>query len=70
MSIARDVRWEVWAESNPKAAKELEMIAIEELRLETLKTRNRDSLDFQEQPVWSIAEALMLAFRAGQESKS
>lgn len=38
------------------------------LNLETLKTRNSDHLDFKEQAVWNIKEALEQAYKAGQES--
>jgi len=44
----------------------LEAIAQKYLRLETLETRNMDSLDFSDQAVWSIEEALIAAFEAGQ----
>ena len=36
--------------------------------LETLETRNSDSLDFHDLPVWSIREALLAAYHAGRES--
>jgi hypothetical protein len=41
-------------------------IAARELGLETLETRMSDSLDFSEQAVWSIRQALVVAFRAGE----
>ena len=34
--------------------------------IETLKTRNSDSLDFHDVAVWSIRDALAAAFAAGQ----
>lgn len=67
-SLAREVKWEEWVKENPVAAIQLERIAAQELHLDILATRNLDSLDFSEQAVWSIAKALMLAFRAGQQS--
>ena len=39
------------------------------LGLETLETRGSDSLDFQELVVWSIREALELAFKMGQAER-
>lgn len=48
--------------------KQLEKIAQIILNLETLETRNSDSLDFKEQAVWSIKEALEQAYKAGQQS--
>ena len=46
----------------------IKKIAREILHLETLETRKMDSLDFQEQAVWSIAEALSAAYEAGRAS--
>lgn len=43
----------------------LEAIAKRELRIETLKTRKSDSLDFHEVAVWSLKAALEAAFQAG-----
>lgn len=57
--------WSTWADQNPQAALHLSSIAKDILRLETLAIRNRDSLDFQEQAVWSIREALRRAYVAG-----
>jgi hypothetical protein len=48
--------------------KELQTIAKTILDLETLETRNSDSLDFKEQAIWNIKEALEQAYRAGQQS--
>lgn len=45
-------------------------IAKEHLRLETLETRKRDSLDFQDQAVWCIKSALEAAYEAGQQANS
>jgi hypothetical protein len=41
-------------------------IAINHLFVETLETRNSDSLDFHEVSVWAIRAALEAAFAAGQ----
>ena len=43
-------------------------IAAKHLHLETLKTRNSDSLDFHDMAVWSIKAALEAAYEAGRES--
>ena len=40
------------------------------LGLETLETRNRDSLDFHDLSVWQIKKALEAAFQAGAEAAS
>jgi hypothetical protein len=41
-------------------------IAAKHFHLETLETRNSDSLDFHDVSVWSIRAALEAAFAAGQ----
>lgn len=41
-------------------------IAAKHFGLETLETRNSDSLDFHDVAVWSIRAALEAAFAAGQ----
>jgi hypothetical protein len=41
-------------------------IAINHFFVETLETRNSDSLDFHEVSVWAIRSALEAAFAAGQ----
>jgi hypothetical protein len=46
----------------------LEAIAQKHLRLETLETRKMDSLDFSDQAVWSIEDALIAAFEAGRHA--
>ena len=51
-----------------KMNKELLKIAQTILDLETLETRNSDSLDFKEQAGWIIKEALEQAYKKGQES--
>ena len=48
--------------------KQLLKIAQTILDLETLETQNSDSLDFKEQAVWNIKEALEQAYKAGQQS--
>jgi hypothetical protein len=44
---------------------ELETIAKKHLFLDTLKTRNSDSLDFKDQSVWGIRNALYDAYVTG-----
>ena len=44
----------------------LELIAKEELGIDTLETQNSDSLDFHEVSVWSIKAALEKAYKAGK----
>lgn len=52
-----------------QAAQQLErlllQIAQQHLLVETLETRNSDSLDFHDASVWSIKSALMAAYQAG-----
>lgn len=43
-------------------------IAREALGLETLETRNSDSLDFHDLAVWCVKEALQRAYEAGRQS--
>jgi hypothetical protein len=43
-------------------------IAKEHLRIETLETRKRDSLDFHDVAVWGIKDALEAAYEAGYEA--
>lgn len=45
-------------------------IAQEVLSLSTLKTRNSDELDFSDQSVWAIREALDRAYEAGKKESS
>ena len=47
----------------------IDLIAKTELRIDTLETRNSDSLDFHEISVWSIKRALEKAYTYGQESQ-
>jgi len=44
----------------------LEKIAKEEIGIETLETRNSDSLDFHDVAVWEIKKALELAYELGK----
>ena len=44
-------------------------IAKKHLNLETLETRNSDSLDFHDVAVWSLKEALQEAYEAGLSAK-
>ena len=43
----------------------IEKIAKTVLHLSTLDTRNSDELDFSDQAVWTLQEALEAAYRAG-----
>ena len=43
----------------------LAQIALDHLFIETLKTRNSDSLDFHDVSVWGVKSALMAAYQAG-----
>ncbi len=46
----------------------LAAIAKKTLYMDTLETRNSDSLDFSEVSVWGVREALELAYQAGIEA--
>jgi len=48
--------------------KTIDRIAHEILDLDTLDTRNSDSLDFHDLAVWRIKEALEAAYTAGREA--
>lgn len=50
----------------PSEALLLEIAAKHFHSIETLETRNSDSLDFHDVAVWSIRDALAAAFAAGQ----
>ena len=43
-------------------------IARKHLRIETLVTRNSDSLDFHDVSVWGLRAALLCAFEAGRKA--
>ena len=45
----------------------LTQIAKTHLGIQTLETRNSDSLDFHDVAVWSLREALAAAYKAGAE---
>lgn len=47
---------------------ELDKIARDFLKINTLDTRHRDSLDFHEVAVWSVREALAQAYAAGHRA--
>ncbi|NTX39171.1 hypothetical protein HUA78_32530 [Myxococcus sp. CA033] len=49
----------------PAPEEVLERIAREEMNIETLKTRNSDSLDIHEVAVWQLRDALEAAYQAG-----
>jgi hypothetical protein len=51
----------------PRAALILE-IARRRFFLETLETRNSDSLDFHDVAIWAIRDALTEAFEAGRRA--
>jgi len=50
-----------------KVAALLTQIAQSKLRIETLESRRRDSLDFHEVSVWELRDALEAAYNAGIE---
>ena len=45
----------------------LTLIAQKHLGIDTLQTRNSDSLDFHDTAVWCLKDALEAAFKAGIE---
>jgi len=51
---------------NKKIEEALEKIAKENLYVETLNTRNSDSLDFYDVSVWGIKKSLELAYELGK----
>ena len=53
------------SKKEPTVDERLAAIAKEQLRIDTLKTRNSDSLDFHDVAVWSVKAALEAAYRAG-----
>lgn len=56
--------------TNPTAQRDALLLQIAErhLFLETLETRNADSLDFQEHAIWAVRSALEAAFEAGRRA--
>lgn len=53
------------SQDSPAAETAVTEIARRLLHLDTIETRNADSLDFHELAVWSIRDALMAAYTAG-----
>lgn len=53
-----------------QAAALLERIAREHMDIDTLETRNSDSLDFHSLSVWQIRAALEAAYQAGAARKA
>lgn len=49
--------------------KKLEKFAKDILFVETLETRNSDGLDFYDISVWGLKEALLQAYKLGQQNK-
>ena len=47
----------------------LEQIANEKAGIETLETKNNDSLDFHEVSVWTLKAMLEAAYQAGQQAE-
>ncbi|WP_390835845.1 DUF6900 domain-containing protein [Tautonia plasticadhaerens] len=47
---------------------QLTAIATKHLGIASLEARNADSLDFHSVACWSVKQALMEAYRLGQES--
>jgi hypothetical protein len=54
--------------SNSARDQQLQQIALDHLFIETLETRNSDSLDFHDVSVWAIKTALQAAFEAGRNA--
>jgi hypothetical protein len=53
---------------NPQTLIVIAEIAKQMLCIETLETRNSDSLDFHDLAIWSVREALVAACEAGRQS--
>jgi hypothetical protein len=51
-----------------QAETKLASIAADNLFIDTLETRNSDSLDFHDVAVWQLKEALMAAYEAGMQA--
>ena len=66
--INSDVQNTKPANQADKMKAELERIARDILSLETLETRNSDSLDFSQQAVWTLRRALEAAYQAGVQA--
>lgn len=56
----------------PNATRDALLMEIAErhLFLETLETRNSDSLDFHDAAIWAIRSALEAAFEAGRRARA
>lgn len=54
-----------WDMLTPKERKQLEALAVKDLRVETLEVRNRDSLDFYDIGVACLRDALAQAYIMG-----
>lgn len=65
MSTSLGPNWQTPAEKREEV---VEKIAQNYLGF-TLKTQNSDSLDFHDTAVWSIRQAMELAYEAGRASK-
>jgi len=63
-----DVRNTKQTKQAGKMKADLERIAREILSVQTLETRNSDSLDFSEQAVWTLRRALEAAYEAGGQA--
>ena len=57
-------------QTDPNTARDALILTIAErhLLLDTLETRNSDSVDFHEHAVWAIRAALEEAFEAGRRA--
>lgn len=69
-ALAEESRKERAMTAKSEAAALLEQIAREHLDLDTLKTRDSDSLDFHSLSVWQIRAALEAAYQAGAARKA
>lgn len=49
----------------PEPVATFERIAVDKLRIETIETRNSDSLDFHDLGIWNIRMALQMAYAQG-----
>lgn len=56
------------ATQRTQAETRLAAIAADHFFIDTLETRNSDSLDFHDVAVWQIKEALMAAYEAGMQA--
>jgi hypothetical protein len=56
-------------ETNAAPETLLTELALKHLGIETLATRNSDSLDFHDVAVWAIRDALEAAWQAGRNAR-